>query len=264
MSYEERKFLDWNKATELTFQQALAHMDKTMDDLLKLVADPQEKSRGKVIVYRFDGKDSEHALLLKLVQLISNLRAGRLLIDHGFTYEWAVTRRLLYETVEDVMFLLAEEGSESPSMLHEKFLSAFYAEDLDDQGRLPKKGVAPVPRPKIEEFIDRLEKKTDATKMRSGNSLNDVMRGIYLFGSGYVHGRASSIMRLYDEKKNEFRTNGVDDEEHLQNELKSYWQIVFVSILCFAAVRGQWWGEKYRDDALQFAEHFLDVSGLQK
>ena len=73
--------------------------------------------------------------------LVSNLRAGRLLIDHGFTYEWVMIRRLLYETIEDVMFLLAEDLAESTKVCTKDTWRRSMPRDLDEDGRLNEKGV---------------------------------------------------------------------------------------------------------------------------
>ena len=134
MSYEKRKFLGWDGEPELAFRDILEHFDKTVEELLSLRSGPEEVKLGNVVVHKFAERDSRNALILKLTMLVSNLRAGRLLIDHGFTYEWAMVRRLLYETIEDVMFLLAEARADSESELHERYLAAFYAEDLDERG----------------------------------------------------------------------------------------------------------------------------------
>ena len=87
LSYEERKFLEWNGEPELAFQEILEHLDKTIEELLSLRAGPEKVELGEVVVHRFSEKDAQRAVVLKLAMLVSNLRAGRLLIDHGFTYE---------------------------------------------------------------------------------------------------------------------------------------------------------------------------------
>lgn len=262
MSYEERKFLEWNGKPELAFQEILEHMDKTIEELLSLRAGPEKAKLGKVVVYRFSEKDAEHAVVLKLAMLVSNLRAGRLLIDHGFTYEWAMIRRLLYETIEDVMFLLAEDRADSTKDLHERYLRAFYAEDLDEDGHLNEKPLRAPSRQEMRAFLKIVEEEIHGGRSQDGSGLGMPMKAIYKFGSGHMHGRTVSIMRLYDTGAGAFRTNGMEDTEYLAGDLRSLWAVLFNGILCFAAIRARLWGADYWNDAYEMAEGFSEIAGL--
>ena len=104
MSYEERKSL--NRDEELVFQEVLDHMDRTISELLPRLSDLRRERIGDGFIVRFSKKDFRHAITLKFVQLTSNLRAGKLLIDHGFFYEWSVMRRVLGEAIEAIILLL--------------------------------------------------------------------------------------------------------------------------------------------------------------
>ena len=125
-------------------------------------------------------------------------RAGRLLIDHGLTYEWAMVRRSLYETIEDVMFLLAEARADSESDLHERYLAALHAEDLDERGRMNEKGVRAPSRQEIRSFLEAVEEESVEGRAQDAGSLGMPLKALYRFGSGHRYGRAVSIMRLYD------------------------------------------------------------------
>ena len=73
-------------------------------------------------------------MVMKLAQLTSNLRAGRLLIDHGFVYEFGVMCRLLQETIEDIFFFVYEHRAGKENSMHGRFRETFYMEDLDKEG----------------------------------------------------------------------------------------------------------------------------------
>ena len=68
-------------------------------------------------------KDVTVAFLLKMVQLTSNLRAGKLLIEYGFLYEWIMVRRLVRETVEDILFLALAETTDTWTKNHGNYLA---------------------------------------------------------------------------------------------------------------------------------------------
>ena len=250
VSYEKRKFLGWDGEPELAFQDILEHFDKTVEELLSLRSGTEEIKLGNVVVHKLGERDSRNALILKLTMLVSNLRAGRLLIDHGFTYEWAMVRRLLYETIEDVMFLLAEGRADSESDLHERYLAAFYAEDLDERGRLNEKGVRAPSRQEIRSFLEAVEEERVEGRAQDAGSLGMPLKALYRFGSGHMHGRAVSIMRLYDRGSGSLSTNGMEDKDYLTGELRSLWSVVFLAILCFGATRGQISSPKYMEDIL--------------
>ena len=69
-------------------------------------------------------------------------------------------------------------------------------------------------------------------------------------------------MRLYDSSSGSFSTKGMDDKDYLEGELRSLWLILYVSILCFGATRGQIWGPTYQDDVLRVAEEFTEIARL--
>ena len=259
MSYEKREFLNGNK--ELVFQQALRHMDRAIDDLFQLLPDPRiETIGGGVRVFRFAKKDSQIAIVLKLVLLTSNLRAGWLLINHGFVYEWSMLKRLLDETVEDILFLLAENQDDNQSKLHERFLKVFYEEELDDKGNWEQKGVRPVQRREIRDFMRGVQEDISRGGRKGTLLLNKkIMGGLYRSGSRYIHGRAASIMRLYDQKRNRFHTDGLGAEERLALERKDFWLLASAAVVCSIAIGDQWGAdEKYLSNA------FMVLGSLKK
>lgn len=237
MSYEKRKFL--NQDEERVFQQAVGYMDWTINDLFRLLSNPKEETIvNGVRAFRFPKKDSRHAIVLKLVQLTSNLRAGKLLIDHGFFYEWSIITRVLFETVNDIGFLLAESQADNQSKMHEQFLKVFYEEDLDDEGNLQWRGITPVRPHKIREFLSRAH---DRMRGEETPPLDEeLMGGIYRFASGYIHGRAPHIMMLYDSARNRFHTDGWNNEERLAIEREDFWLMVLMAVRPSIDIREQW------------------------
>ena len=106
-------------------------MDRVIATALKNLPPPRAVTRGKIQFHRFTEKDVTVAFLLKMVQLTSNLRAGKLLLEHGFLYEWIMVRRLVRETVEDILFLALAETTDTWTKNHENYLADFFAEDVN-------------------------------------------------------------------------------------------------------------------------------------
>ena len=228
----------------------MEHMDATIKNFLMQLCESQGRVTAEVIVEGISRKDPAIAVVLKLVQLVSNLRAGKLLIDHGYIYELRTTIRMLYETIEDVLFLLSRHHAHSQDNLHQQFLNSFFAED-QDKVRNPK-------RYDIRDFLKKLENK----KRDDPTSCENAIGGLYRFHSQYVHGRATRIMDLHDSKKGRFRTAGIDDGEYLAQHRKSLWLVCFVAMYCFAAVRAAFRGEDWESDIWAFAERFYETAGL--
>ena len=161
------------------------------------------------------------------------------------------------------MFLLAEGRVDSAGKLHETFLEAFFTEDFDEKARLNKKSVRAPTRQKIRTFLEAVEKKIHQGQLPDGHGLGTPMGGMYRVGSGFMHGRAASIMYLYDPESGRMLMNGIENNEYLKDELGSFWMAVLSAIMCFGGVSGRVWGEKYRDAVFEIAKEFSDVAGLQ-
>lgn len=254
MSYEERK--SPNRDEELLFQELLNYMDRTISDLLPLLSKPKEKEIGSNKVIRFPKKDPRHAIVLKFVLLTSNLRAGKLLIDHGFVYEWSVMRRVLDDALEAIILLLTDRKN----MLRQTYLQRFYTEDLDEQEGIQTRRVPSVGRGRIREsVISGFGSEGHEQRANQTASLDEIMKWRFRVGSGYIHGRMPQIMSLYDSEINRFRTDGVDNKKRLTSELKSFWAIASQAITCFNMVR-MWVGD-YSSYDKELAERFRKVTG---
>ena len=261
MSYEKREYFNGNEESELVFRQALDHMDRTIDYFRPLLSDPRVKGIGDGNIVRFSKEDSQHAIVLKLVQLTSNLRAGWLLINHGFVYEWSVIQRLLDETIENILFLLYKNQADNQSTLHERFLQEFYTEDIDDKGDLQGGRIDSLPRGEIRRFVSGVHKDI---RGRTGMLLlnQEILQGLYRYGSGYIHGRATAIMTLYDLRRNLFRTDGLDDEKRLGIAREDFWLIVSMAVLLSILIGEKWEaGQEYLSNAQMLFGGLIKITG---
>lgn len=66
------------------YEQALAHMERTVHMLAKRVPQPQRVPYKDSFVYRHVEKELHQALVQKLARLVSGLHAAQLLMEHGF------------------------------------------------------------------------------------------------------------------------------------------------------------------------------------
>ena len=207
---------------------------------------------------RFSEKDFLHVVVMKLVQLTSNLRAGRRLIDHGFVYEWGVMKRLLLETVDHILFLLYVERDSSKL---KKYLCNFYTEDTDEEGNWQRPDQFVSQGEVRKEVLKKL--KEDINGLEAG-PLGINMKGIYDLGSGYIHGRVSAIMSLYDLGKNRFRTNGWDNKELLALNLKDFYTVAFSASIGSCGIREKLlMDQEHMPVAMAFGKIIAEITGLQ-
>lgn len=85
--------------------QTSSYMQRAVDDLASRVEAPELTEVNGHQAFRYKGQTIHQAILLKLVRLISNLNAARVLLEHGFVHEQVALQRMLDEGSEDIVFL---------------------------------------------------------------------------------------------------------------------------------------------------------------
>ena len=160
-------------------------------------------------VWRFKEKDIYQALFLKTARSQSLIRSGRVLYEHRFLQELSILQRSLDETNEDISFL-AIGCIEGISEIHNRYLEAFWLEDIDETGTVSTFGKKPprLHRKDIQGYLaDRQD--TERFKQRS----RDTMGTLYRNYSGHVHGASVFIMDMYCGDPPHFHIDGVRDRE---------------------------------------------------
>ena len=182
-----------------------------------------------------------------------------------------MVRRLLCETVDNVMLLLGEALADPGDDFHERYLAAFCSEEVDGQGNLSELPGRAQSRRKVRSFLDCMEERTTGEVVPQGDGLENATGAMYRLDSGDIHGNASGIMRLYDGKSGKFRTDGAIDDERVASELQALWQTTFAVMQCVASVRARAFGWKSWLDATQMAKNFAanawlvrEMAGLRR
>lgn len=254
MSTKQRNESLLDGRPEKALRQVMDHMDQLIDDVLVWLSDPKKETLGDVVLDGFPRKNPMLAIALRLIQLASNLRAAQLLIEQGFVFELGIMRRVLYETHEDVSFLLSRGLLGGQDELHQQFITAFYATDQE--------AAKPVRRHKIREQLKEIQIQRRSLE-RGVPSVEKVMGGLYRSNSRYIHGRASNILRMYDVEENRFRTAGVNEEGFFGDEWNSFWLVSYSVMMCFAAVQARFRYVNWRSDMRALAESFWEIAELQ-
>lgn len=182
-----------------------------LDELVKVVTSraPKliEETRGDISTHRLPKNTVNAAISLKTIQLVYNLKAITLLVEHGYFFECDVLMRLVCETSDDLTFLSHGEIHDW-TPLHKQFINALYAKDFDEDGNVSEQKVRFVSRGGINEYLKNTVWKGDEDEFSKTN------RNVYRLYSASVHGRISGVIRgYYESGEQQFWTG------HARNEL---------------------------------------------
>ena len=182
---------------ELTahYDFAMSEMYWAFDRLQRAVPPPTLVERTKrVVVYRYQQKTIQQALILKLARLISAMRATKTLIDEGHTLEAGALQRVLDETAQDIALLAGPLTMGKYEAIHDEFLAYFWEEEFDNPDEpiksTQKRGM--VKRSKIQAYNARSFGLEDPSTMQAASN------SLFKAFSGYIHGASEHILDVYD------------------------------------------------------------------
>lgn len=214
--------------------QMLDLMERTFQDFENsMPSKPQSIELPFGIAYRFKEKDIYQAMIQKLARVQSAVRAARLLLKNGFVQEQAILHRVIDETNEDIMFLVYAVTNDTITELHERFLKAFWEEEIDESGTMMRSAQKRpmIPRKKIHAYLAKIQ----------GIDLDpsthqEVARTISKAYSGFVHGASPHIMDMYGGNPPHFHTNGMLGTPRMEEHADDLWNYVYRSFISHIAV----------------------------
>ena len=241
------------------FPSALDIADTIIAKRMEDTPAPSIKKKGNIILHRFPNKDLDTYLLLKIVQLSSNLRAGKTLIDKGFTYEWSILYRTIDESTQHVLVLLSAHRENQWQALHDDVLAAFFQEDINQKGKISAHSPKHIPPAAIRASLQTSIEASDNIPPEFLGKAVPTLKSLQKIKSGYVHGRAASIMSLYDHGNKQFLTNGHCPSKNVA--LRSLWRATYKTIGgCVAQSALKWFGRDYFSVVAEFSEKFRQAA----
>lgn len=238
------------------YDQALAHMERTVHGFAKRVPQPQDVPYKDSFVFRHVEKTVHQALVQKLARLVSSLHATRLLMTHGFVQEQAALQRVLDELQEDVTFLAFGVIFGKWTSLHDEYLAAFFEEEFDAETAIDSTQKRPmIPRKKIRAWIASMEGGLDQSR---GVELTRTISKAY---SGYVHAASPHIMDMYGGNPPAFHMHGMlGSPRHLEHRA-DLWNYFYRAIIAFGFAANAFGDEELFATIRKFADEFAHISG---
>lgn len=209
-------------------------MDRTFQDFENAMPNKPEFVRLSFgMAWRFKEKDIYQATIQKLARVQSSVRAALLLLNHGFVQEQAVLQRTIDETNEDIMFLVYAVTNGGITELHERYLDAFWKEEVDESGTMmgsaQKRPM--ISRKKIHAYLACME----GLEM-DPSTCQEVARTISKAYSGFVHGASPHIMDMYGGDPPHFHAKGILSTSRISAHADDLWNYVYRSFVSHIAV----------------------------
>ena len=241
---------------ERIYDEALAIMERGAHSLSIRVPQPQLILLFGNPVFRYVEKLPRQALVQKLARMVSSLSAAYLLMRKGFVQEQGAMQRILDELNEDITFLSYAIIYGSWSELHDRFLTAFYEEEFDDETALKSTQRRPmVNRSSIRAWISKAENGMDPS------SSVELSRTISKTYSGYVHAASPHIMDMYGGTPPRFHMRGMVGTPRHDEHRADVWNYFYRGVLSCAFSAKAFGEETMFADLREYAADFERVSG---
>ena len=172
-------------------------------------------------------------VMLKIVQMASNLNASDLLLSHGYVCEFMMLVRCVMEASGDVSILLSDDTEEH----HSEMLDIFYSEDIGFTN-------AGEDHPVVRREFPKKSRRELLGLVFGEDFDHKQYKGNYDIFSGHVHGRAAAIMHLYIPGR--FLTYGlhrVGDYSLAPSYRKNFWIAVYWAMIATIEACEKWYGE---------------------
>ena len=239
------------------YNKVLDAMDEGLLTFMKKVPEPRKEAFKDHFVYCYTEKSIHQAIILKLVRMISGLRATQLLAEHGFVQEQASLQRMLDEIIESVEFLSYAVIDDDITDLHKKYLNAFY-EKMDTESPRNRPMIS---RQKLRQYIASMEKKFSqmARENKDIDEDSDPSRILTKVYSDCLHAAAPAIMDLYYGGTQTFHTKGVGGTPRHEEHIQDFMHVMYRAILIFIFASLAFGEENVRNKIKEASEPFNEL-----
>ena len=245
--------------TEVFFA-TLDNLALALSRLSKAVPPPKlvEVSKGYP-GWRYLEKTPKQAIVVKLARLLSALHAAKVLLDAGLVLDVGAIKRVIDETVEDVIFVARVLVEKTLPSQHERFLKEFWQEEFDDSANDELRNLERdrVPRKKIRAFNARLPGSNLDPDTRQ--KVDSVISKTY---SGYIHGAAAHTMEIYGGRDPKFHVSGMKNTSPWNAQSNDMPNYFYRTVCAFGIVAGSFGDQELLDEILKFREKLEQAFGM--
>ena len=155
---------------------------------------------------------------------------------------------MILEGIECIVFLELGMQPGQWTKDHDKWISSFYQSAYDSDGNHTLRPIRDVDAGKIRSFLvkhlgDLYRKSEEVESGLAPESLADQIRAMRISGSGYIHGRAESILaHCCDASTETFSLLGVRDDAAISASRVEYWNVFAYLLVAVGMTLGRWYG----------------------
>lgn len=237
------------------YHESCAFMDEGVEAAVRRLPQLEERKRGTETIHRYPTKNVDVMLALILVKIRGNIRAGEVLVESGFFLEWEMVQRTVQNSMEDVWFLLCEEGRNTKAL--RRYKASFFDEEIDKDGKFTERSSIIVRRPEIWEAI-----RESGIPTQAAEDIVEMGKRLQRLWSGSVHGRASRIINAYFEELTETRPWSAETHNRFRVfiERPSLYQLTGMVVLTLTmAGAGRWWDGDRTHWAWDLCKRMIDA-----
>jgi len=207
--------------------QTLTLLERMFQRFASGIAPPVKVTMLDHFVYRYEVKSIEQALIQKLARVVSGLHAADVLLEHGFLQELGALHRILDEIGEDITFLAVARTNGGMTPMHERYLEAFYGEQMppDLDVSKPVKGYDSPSRKEIRKYLKRV--------LMADAPANFADAAIAKAYGGYVHAASQNTMDMYGGDPPRFHLRGMVGTPMQHDHAEGSWNYIYRGLLAF-------------------------------
>ena len=226
----------YSELEQLAIDGLLMHMKSALRKFEQQVPPPRLHELPEGMKFEYENEGAKEAIVLNAARILSLVSASILLADKGFIQELGILQRAMFDTQEDILFLVfgVMFGLEEA---HKRFLQEFWRKPVDESGRL-KGHESHLSRKKITAYVIRESSKDNDFVVSEG--IRNA-RSLHNFKSLSVHGSSELIMDLYHPTQNIlrvplFHTNGLEGTRRAEEYKEDHWNCIYGSVLSYIQI----------------------------
>ena len=203
--------------------------------------------------YRYNETGIIQAIIQKLARVQSLVRAAFVLLSNGYCMEQAILNRAIDETNEDILFLADAITNDNITELHERYLEAFWQEEIDESGSITesKQSRPMIPRKKIQAHLVK-----GSNKAIDPSLISKASRSISKTYSGFVHGASPHIMDMYCGEPPQYQVKGLHGTSRIDEHIEDFWNYIYRTFLSHLLVAKVFGAEKLANELDSYNSQF--------
>jgi hypothetical protein len=211
----------------------LSEVEEIYSEIGSRIQKPVQIMQKNKAKYRYKYHSVELICYLKGLKVISNLNAILNLHENGYFYEVGILCRSVFDSVNEIYFILGPNDGDKYSTEQMNFARDFFQEEFEDYDKplSSNKKRRNVAVKKIYAEISANNK-----NILNQSDFQEILRVKHRAFSGYVHGAYPHIMEMYNDKFGRFHLSGMLVPERIEEWNEQIKSEIYCSVIALIFV----------------------------